>query len=501
MRLRLEQETVMQTVVFTFVFFCAAPLAAVADLSQQPHIDAGAPSSELAARGQGHGSGRAVGDLVVGPFDVATPTMDPRCLGVEQAWGYYWVTGTDDPNGPKIYQFDREGLLLAIYPQTTTSVFWGQRDLCADDANHLLYAGSEGGEVAVYAFDPVTKTLAFQSQSTWGTAGTARGLARNPDTGNFFVGDFGGDIEEVDPLTGIVLFTYPNPSTVAYGMAWDRGADTLWIHGQDDDGQGNLSHLHEFRVPGGGGPLVWTGTEFWTVPPPGGSNLAGGLGFSYDSRNPDRSTLIALQQSNAPNQIAGYDTSSVPILTLSGDCPGNLSVTVRNATPFGSVAVVYGTGGSFTVPQSFPLCGGLQIDVVPASPVGFRLLPTDAFGTASALFTNVPAGACGFALQAVDVPTCVPSSRHCRWEVGPDPGEEPLLTNTNEGGYLDFHNDSSEPVEINIYDENGNLVETIVVDPKETLHEYWIPEGYSAGIVDGDPNNSIPASGTYVFST
>ena len=96
----------------------------------------------------------------------------------------------------------------------------------------------------------------------------------------------------------------------------------------------------------------------------------------------------------------------VPTLSISGNCPGTLSVEVSNATPGGAVALASGTfEGPFTVP--FGRCAGTQIGL--ADPVLITVLNADATGTLSVSRT-VGAGPCGLLVQFLDVATCTPTA-------------------------------------------------------------------------------------------
>ena len=249
------------------------------------------------------GGGRALGDLVAGPFDVTTPTGDVRCLGAGWFGGTYWVTGTDSPNGPKIYEFDVSGALLNTYVQTTSSPFWGHRDVADGETTGRseLYSGNEQGELNVY--DLSTGAAVWVGSVSVNTVQTIRALAVDPKSGRFFSGDFGAPVLEFDGA-GFVVRSYPNPGSDVYGAAWDTTSDTLWLHGQDDNGFGNECHFSEYTV--GGGVLSFTGREFWGIDFPASNNTAGGADFYPDPRNPDGDTLLAMHQTS-PDSLVAYN--------------------------------------------------------------------------------------------------------------------------------------------------------------------------------------------------
>jgi hypothetical protein len=94
-----------------------------------------------------------------------------------------------------------------------------------------------------------------------------------------------------------------------------------------------------------------------------------------------------------------------PALSVTGACPGTVTIDVTGATSLASVALVYGAAGSFTVPGG--PCAGLVLDI--ASPTLAVVLVADAAGDAS-LSTTLPGGACGITMQAVDLGGCLASN-------------------------------------------------------------------------------------------
>lgn len=102
----------------------------------------------------------------------------------------------------------------------------------------------------------------------------------------------------------------------------------------------------------------------------------------------------------------GFDTymlggPSGPQLAKNGSCPGPVTLSVSNATPGGTVAIVHGPAGSWTKPSG--VCAGLTLAINPPTLGGF--LTMNGSGAGSLSF-NAPAGACGRTVQAVDVATC-----------------------------------------------------------------------------------------------
>jgi hypothetical protein len=90
-----------------------------------------------------------------------------------------------------------------------------------------------------------------------------------------------------------------------------------------------------------------------------------------------------------------------PAITMAGACPGPVSLTVSNATPLGSVAILCGSSGIFV--RTSPPCAGLMLAVV--LPFQAFIRNADAGGAATLNFT-APPGVCGRSVQAVDVASC-----------------------------------------------------------------------------------------------
>lgn len=99
------------------------------------------------------------------------------------------------------------------------------------------------------------------------------------------------------------------------------------------------------------------------------------------------------------------DGPAGPTLTLTGSCPGPLSFAVSGATPFGMVGLAYGPGGTIIIGGG--PCAGMTLDLASLNIAG--LFPADINGLMN-LNANLPAGACGVTIQAVDISTCTPSN-------------------------------------------------------------------------------------------
>lgn len=90
-----------------------------------------------------------------------------------------------------------------------------------------------------------------------------------------------------------------------------------------------------------------------------------------------------------------------PLLTRSGACPGPVTLSVGGVTANAGVVLLHGSAGATTKPAG--LCAGTTVAL--AQPRVAAMLTADAAGAAS-LTVNLPAGACGRTLQAVDAATC-----------------------------------------------------------------------------------------------
>jgi hypothetical protein len=258
---------------------------------------------------------RGLGTVVAGPFDVETAANDNRCLGVEEAWGHYWVTGRGHTSIGDVYmihKYTHAGVYVASYPQNVSAANlggWGGRDMEADDAANTLWVGNDNGYVEVMDHDPVTGGLVYNSTVITQVGATVRALCRNSASGNFFCKDFGGDLFEFDMATGFLVNIFTLTTVSAYGLAYDAAKNTLWA---TDSG----TMLVEIDPATG----LETGVGFGTVL--GGA--PGGADFYQDPRNPNSASLVVLHQI-APDRIVVYDTIGPP---------GGLNWTVNRPTSF-----------------------------------------------------------------------------------------------------------------------------------------------------------------------
>lgn len=262
---------------------------------------------------------KALGDAVRGPLDVMTAPFDNRCLGVEVAFGYIWVTGRGDTtigDDRQIHQYDMAGNFLGNTPQVTNSTAWGGRDMEADDAAGKLWIGSDNGELAEYDFDPAggpNGSLTFNQFYNFGAVGTVRALARNPVTGNFYSGDFSNVLREFQ-LPSTQLQTWTNPGISIYGAGFNPCDGTVWWWSQNADPSAPLSgHAATQWDPLTG---LTTGVGFQGLDvDPGATMFAGGADVYEDPLNPGNMSLMGLHQHNGTltteeDVAVGYDLAT-----------------------------------------------------------------------------------------------------------------------------------------------------------------------------------------------
>lgn len=244
-----------------------------------------------------HAGNYLAGAVVAGPFDVENgpATPDIRCLGVEEAWGFYWVSGAGDgaAGSHMIHQYDHNGLYIASFPQThVVPSSWGHRDGAADEANGLLYFGQEAGELNEYSYSAGALTHSM-SYNIPGTGSTIRALCFNA-SGNLVTQSFSDSWYEFD-LAGTVYGSGSN-GTSAYGFGYDPNTGSIWVADTGATG----TELDGTMTP--------TGDGFTTVL--GGAQ--GGCDVYADARNPNlpANAMVMLHQTS-PDSIAVYDLSNV----------------------------------------------------------------------------------------------------------------------------------------------------------------------------------------------
>ncbi|MFG0331338.1 MAG: hypothetical protein ACF8PN_15735 [Phycisphaerales bacterium] len=104
--------------------------------------------------------------------------------------------------------------------------------------------------------------------------------------------------------------------------------------------------------------------------------------------------------------ITRYQFVNLPLLEMSGDCPGRGRFQVSHATPNGTVAFVYGFQAEDFIIPSGP-CAGTELGI--RNPILGGVARADANGVA-VIEANLPASACDRVfVQALDVTTCTSS--------------------------------------------------------------------------------------------
>ena len=234
----------------------------------------------------------ALGTVVAGPFDIETGPFDNRCLGVEEAWGHFWVTGrghTTTGDNYQIHKYDMSGTYLGSYPQVTASTGWAGRDMEADEIANLLWVGSDNSEVSEYSYDPTTGGLTHIRLITVAASGTVRALCQDTNTGNFYTKSFTSSFYEFD-LVGGLFQTVAASVPSAYGFGWDWVSGTIWS-------SDNAASATEIDTG-----CVATGNGFATTL----AGSQGGADVYEDSRNPGFLSMVMLHQTT-PDSIVVYD--------------------------------------------------------------------------------------------------------------------------------------------------------------------------------------------------
>lgn len=116
----------------------------------------------------------------------------------------------------------------------------------------------------------------------------------------------------------------------------------------------------------------------------------------------------ALNSGCDPIGLGALSSSGIQ-MSLTGTCPGDAEFNIFNATPNGQIALLFSTGpGDFVIPGGLQ-CAGTQLGL---SNIGIRLVAdatADANGEA-VINGFLPAAACGGAIQAIDLTTCITSN-------------------------------------------------------------------------------------------
>jgi len=226
-------------------------------------------------------------------------------------------------------------------------------------------------------------------QNQWYVGGGPVGAAHDSTRDVYWIVDWSANtVYSMDPLTGGILTTWSTSAvgcTRGAGVAYDAASDTLLVGGRDQD--------TIFVMDPNTGGLVnsWLAND--------GGNNPQGLGVSASGS--------VWQSSGNSSLLTEFDLGgpSGPTLTLTGTCPGLVTFDVTGSTPFGGVAVVYGAAGSFTLGGG--ACAGLTLGIGAPNVAGVFAADVNGDVTFSA---NIPSGACGLSVQAVDIGACEPTN-------------------------------------------------------------------------------------------
>ncbi|OAB63260.1 hypothetical protein AY599_20795 [Leptolyngbya valderiana BDU 20041] len=257
----------------------------------------------------------ALGDALFTPVDIDALTGDTGNLGVEFAFGYYWITHNGDfVTGTQVLnQYDTDWNLVESYLQLTNSPSWGQRDGASIEAENRLFFGAEAGELCEYVFDPSTQRLDLTASQilSSGALGTVRALAWDTDRNQFYTKDFGGTIQILDRDGFLLDLAAADPS--AYGAGYDAVNGTLWLNAYIDTALGTTAPNTKL-VEWDPDTRALTGREFDSVgsAPPGTTyHIPGGLDIATDG---DCTYAVAMNQGGPVDFVSFWE--------IAGDCSG-----------------------------------------------------------------------------------------------------------------------------------------------------------------------------------
>ena len=302
----------------------------------------------------------APGDSIGCAVNIDDITGDIGNLGVEFAFGYYWITHNGDfATGTQVLvQLDEDFNFVADYLQLTNSPQWGGRDGTSIESENLLYFGAEDGEVTEYVFDPGTQRLDLSSSSIlqFDTTDTVRALAWDPDEEVFYSKDFSRAVNIFDRSGALINFGSADIS--AYGAAYDPINQTVWFHGYRA-GLGGGADAPKTRI------AEWdpatgdlTGFEFDTDPASDETfvgYIAGGMDIEVDGSD---ITAITLGQGDPFDYIQRFAIAGdgVPCDTgCRADIDGDGSLTIfdflafQNLFDAGDLGADFDGDGSLTI--------------------------------------------------------------------------------------------------------------------------------------------------------
>jgi archaellum component FlaF (FlaF/FlaG flagellin family) len=140
-----------------------------------------------------------------------------------------------------------------------------------------------------------------------------------------------------------------------------------------------------------------------------GNSLSTNPAISADGRCvafPSFASNLVPGDTNGQPDAFVHDRGVVGIgLTVAGNCPGAVRISIENAASHGWIALIYGNAGSSI--KTGPPCQGLTMSVGAATLR--RLLRANASGEVDYM-TNASSSHCGLTLQVVDVTNCAASN-------------------------------------------------------------------------------------------
>ncbi len=288
-------------------------ILAVSGLAMGQHTDGVILGDEIAPADRA--GWLALGDALFEPVDIDALTGDTGNLGVEYAWGYYWVTHNGDSvTGTQVLiQYDSDWNEVESYLQITNSPAWGHRDGAAIESENRLFFGAEAGEFCEYVFDPGTQRLDLGASGIiGGGAGTVRALAWDPNNEVFYTKDFGGVIQYLD-RDGFLIDVAAESTVSAYGAAFDPDAGTIWFNAYIDTALGTTAPNTRL-VEWDPATRALTGREFDSVgSAPAGTtyHIPGGLDIAVDG---DCVYAVAMNQGGPVDFVSYWE--------IAGDCAG-----------------------------------------------------------------------------------------------------------------------------------------------------------------------------------
>ncbi|MBK8180398.1 MAG: hypothetical protein IPK67_16195 [Planctomycetes bacterium] len=318
-----DQDTLMKLSTIALASVVVA-LASTANAQQTPSSDASAASFPPALSNVAPGNGSylfAQFPAIRQPILVGTTLGLTGCLGVEHAWGNYWVSarGTTAAAGSHVIaQFDYSGALLNTLIQQNTGVTpWGIRDMESDEAANKLWGGQESGQLQEYDRVPGSPdTLVFNQVHVIPGQSIVRALCRD-NTGLFYTKNFNSAMVRftLNPVT--LGATTPADGKATYGLAYDRINDTVWGFSQESINQtptpppfADLVDINEYDkttgvLTGNGGWSVTYGSTAGTAAVP--VNIMGGMDiYENDPLNLGKLSFICLHQ-NTVAEINALD--------------------------------------------------------------------------------------------------------------------------------------------------------------------------------------------------